>query len=69
MNNRNMLKAVIAIECMIKDQHKKLHSCPECGMRYADKAWAEKCEAWCKEHHTCHLEIIQHAVDSEVEKA
>ena len=37
--------------------------CEECGMKYADKAWAEKCEQWCREHHTCNLEIIQHAVD------
>ena len=42
------------------------YKCKECGMRYADKTWVQKCEAWCKEHHTCNLEIIQHAVESEV---
>ncbi|MEK7616217.1 MAG: hypothetical protein AAB420_03365 [Patescibacteria group bacterium] len=44
------------------------HSCGDCGMQYAEKQWAEKCEAWCKEHHTCNLKIIQHAVESEVVK-
>jgi len=44
----------------------EFYKCQECGMKYTDKAWAEKCEAWCKEHHTCNIEIIQHAVESEV---
>ena len=46
--------------------NREYYKCNECGMRYADKTWAQKCEAWCKEHHTCNLEIIQHAVESEV---
>ena len=45
---------------------REYYKCPECGMRYTDKVWAEKCEAWCKEHHTCNIEIIQHAVEGEV---
>ena len=39
----------------------KLYQCPECKLWYEDKKWAEKCEAWCKEHHTCNIEIISHA--------
>lgn len=31
-------------------------------MKYKQKEWAEKCEAWCKEHQSCNLEIIAHAV-------
>ena len=42
------------------------YECQECKLRYADEAWAEKCEVWCKEHHTCNLEIIEDAIDSEV---
>jgi len=38
-----------------------LNTCPECGLKYADKKWAEKCEAWCKTHHSCNLEITAHA--------
>lgn len=36
---------------------KKLYQCEECGFHYAEKEQAEKCEAWCKEHHSCNLEI------------
>lgn len=39
---------------------KKIYKCPECGLEYEEKSWAEKCEKWCKEHHTCNLEIIKH---------
>lgn len=33
-----------------------------CGFRYEEKEWAEKCEAWCKEHKSCNLEIIAHGI-------
>ncbi|MBI2575200.1 hypothetical protein HYV82_04930 [Candidatus Woesearchaeota archaeon] len=36
--------------------------CRECGFAYASKEWAEKCEAWCKEHNSCNLEITRHAI-------
>lgn len=38
------------------------YECSECGLQYADRAWAVACEAWCKEHGTCNLEITSHAV-------
>ena len=41
---------------------KTLYQCEECSLKYEEKEWAEKCEAWCREHHSCHLEIISHAV-------
>jgi len=40
----------------------KIYKCPECGIEYYEKEWAEKCETWCKEHKTCNVEIIKHAV-------
>lgn len=43
-------------------QNKEVYQCEECGFQYAEKEWAEKCETWCKEHHSCNLEIISHAV-------
>lgn len=46
----------------------ELHKCPECGLHYKDKAQAEKCEAWCKEHHSCNLGIIENAVESDINK-
>lgn len=36
--------------------------CEECGFKYEEKHWAEKCQSWCKEHKGCNLEIISHAV-------
>lgn len=45
-----------------------LYKCPECGIEYHEKEWAEKCEAWCKEHKTCNVEIINHAVKEQKNK-
>jgi len=44
---------------------KEYYQCGECHMQYEEKEWAEKCETWCKEHHSCNLEIIAHAVKEE----
>jgi lipopolysaccharide biosynthesis regulator YciM len=44
------------------EENKKLYQCEECGFKYTEKEWAEKCEAWCKEHKSCNLEIIKHAI-------
>ena len=39
-----------------------LYACEECWLKYREKALAEKCEAWCREHKSCNLEITKHAV-------
>lgn len=39
-----------------------LYKCPECGFDYAEKKWAKKCQAWCKQYKSCNLEIIQRAI-------
>lgn len=49
-------------------QKDNVWQCDICGYQYEDsstafttgKEWAEKCEAWCKEHHSCNLEITAH---------
>lgn len=41
---------------------KNIYHCSECGFGYKDRAMAERCRAWCKEHKSCNPEIIQHAV-------
>ncbi|MBI2627442.1 hypothetical protein HYW72_00770 [Candidatus Nomurabacteria bacterium] len=43
----------------------KLHPCSECGLFYKEKEWAERCEAWCKEHQSCNLDIISHAIKND----
>lgn len=39
-----------------------LWACEECGLKYKDRYWAERCEEWCREHKSCNLEIIKHSV-------
>ncbi|TSC56886.1 MAG: Uncharacterized protein Greene071421_396 [Parcubacteria group bacterium Greene0714_21] len=46
----------------ITQQNKELYQCEECGFRYEEREWAEKCEAWCKEHNSCNIEITSHAM-------
>jgi protein-tyrosine-phosphatase len=45
----------------MNQQRQQLYECPECHLKYTDKIWAEKCEAWCREHKSCNLEITAHA--------
>ncbi len=47
-----------------KENNKSLYQCRECGLHYAEKEWAEKCEALCKEHRRCNREITSHAEES-----
>jgi len=37
-------------------------TCKECGFLYKEKSLAEKCEKWCKEHHSCNISIAKYAV-------
>ena len=46
----------------LKYKNKELHQCGECGLKYEDKETAEKCQAWCKEHKSCNLDIIKNSV-------
>ena len=45
----------------IKD-NKKYYICEECDFAYESKEIAEKCQSWCKEHHSCNIEITKHAM-------
>lgn len=47
---------------------KSLYQCPECGLLYKEKKWAEKCEEWCKKYKACSLKITKHAVKKGGEK-
>jgi len=46
----------------IRKEGKLCFQCEECGFVYKDKEWAEKCEVWCKEHHSCNIEFTKHAI-------
>lgn len=50
----------------IKKKDKEVYYvCEECGYLYKEKKWAKKCEAWCKEHQSCNLEILERGVPNE----
>ena len=46
------------------EKNKKLYQCEECGFHYESREWAEKCEAWCREHKSCNIEITAHAEEN-----
>jgi len=46
------------------ESDKGLYQCSECGLHYEDKERAEECEVWCKAHHSCNLEITNHAIEN-----
>ncbi len=49
----------------VKKTGKIRYACEECGYIYAQKEWAERCEAWCREHHSCNPEILRHGTPPE----
>lgn len=46
---------------IIKNQNQEMYQCEECGLKYEIKENAERCQAWCKEHKNCNLDLIQYA--------
>lgn len=46
--------------------HHELYPCKECGLRYKEKDWAAKCQAWCQEHQSCNIEITKHALNPQI---
>ena len=47
---------------------KPLYQCDECGFHYLERPLAEKCEAWCKEHKSCNIGIVNDAVENNPER-
>jgi len=43
----------------------KLYKCKECGFKYKEKKWRDRCEDWCREHQSCSLEIMNHAYETD----
>ena len=52
---------------IVMQEDKKLYQCEECGFHYVEKEQAEKCEAWCKEHNSCNLEITAKAEENKAQ--
>ena len=36
--------------------------CDRCGFAYGEKAYAKRCQSWCRKHRSCSLDIIRHAL-------
>lgn len=47
---------------------KTLYQCPECRLHYTDQATAKHCEAWCKEHQSCNLEVTKLSVERQTKE-
>ncbi|MEE9526012.1 MAG: hypothetical protein V3V78_05395 [Candidatus Woesearchaeota archaeon] len=43
-------------------ENKTYYLCEECNFVYKEEDLAKKCEAYCREHHQCSLEITKQAV-------
>ena len=41
----------------------KYFICEECSLAYNDKKQAEKCQKWCKKHHSCNMSITKYVVN------
>ena len=48
--------------------NENLYQCKDCGLHYKNKETAEKCEAWCKEHKTCNVEIMKQSEEHKKDK-
>jgi len=47
---------------LIKKNGESYFLCEECKLGYKEEQWAERCEKWCKEYHSCNLDITKHAI-------
>lgn len=47
---------------IISHHAKQYYQCEECALFYESKELAEKCQAWCKEHRSCNVDIIKYAI-------
>jgi len=54
----------LAMVKILKQKNKELYQCEECGFYYESKERAGKCEAWCKEHKSCNIEITAQASEN-----
>jgi len=45
-----------------ENREKTHYTCEECSLRYEEQEWRDRCRAWCREHQSCNLDIIEHAV-------
>ncbi len=47
---------------LLTQSNNAIYRCSECSLGYKEKKIAEKCQAWCKEHKSCNLDLIKYAI-------
>ncbi|MEB3773885.1 MAG: hypothetical protein GSR86_03020 [Desulfurococcales archaeon] len=47
---------------MVNVKGSRYYACGECGLIYEDRALAEACEEWCREHRTCNRDIASRSI-------
>lgn len=63
VNKANNISELIEItKRLLPKESGNIYRCNECGLGYRDKEIAAKCQAWCKEHKSCNLDIIKYAI-------
>lgn len=43
----------------------EIFECVLCGLKYNEEKWMKKCEDWCREHKSCNVEVISHAINKD----
>jgi len=43
----------------------RIYVCAECGLEYAEKNTAVKCEVLCKKNHSCNMEITHKSLNKQ----
>jgi len=46
----------------IAKKGRECFQCSECKLMYKDRKLAAKCEAWCRKHKSCNIDIIRHSI-------
>jgi len=66
---RNWLYYYLLMVKEIQKGEKTVYQCEECGFHYEDREWAEKCEKWCRERHSCNIDITSHSEEDKAARA
>lgn len=53
------------VRAVIQKKH-EIYACEECGLIYAIQEIAKKCEAWCRAHKSCNLDIIKNVLPEDL---
>lgn len=41
------------------------YQCPICQLHFREKSVQQECEAWCRAHNSCHLQIASQSIEAQ----